>query len=167
MVSLLSNRVVSKTGSLTWPRSCRKPYTHSGLHALPTAWHQLETSHFPICCPKQISIQMAMLRTAPQVLKPVCPVGVLPRREPNGLAGCMQDGSLPRLSGGLIPPTPSATPDSSLEFHSFVLKMAVACTCPTHLANEGHLGVNIGAGTSGMRSHLGGQPHPAWPPLGS
>lgn len=94
--------------------------------------------------------------------------GVLPRREPNGLAGCMQDGSLPRLSGGLIPPpNPSATPDSSLEFHSLVLKVAVACTCPTHLANEGHLGVNIGAGTSGMRSHLRGQPHPAWPPLGS
>ena len=80
----------------------------------------------------------------------------------------MQDGSLPRLAGGLtLPPVPSATLDCSLEFHNLALKVAVACACHTHLANEGHLSVNMGTGANGVKSHPGGQLHPAWPPLGS
>lgn len=81
----------------------------------------------------------------------------------------MQDGSLPRLARGLTPlPAPNATLDSILEFHNLVLKVAVAFACHTHLANEGgRLSVNIGAGTNGRRSHLRGQLHPVWPPLGS
>lgn len=46
------------------------------------------------------------------------------------------------------PPAPRAILDSSLEVHNLVLKVTVACACHTHLANEGHLSVNMRAGAN-------------------